>query len=56
MENVLASRYASQEMVDIWSAESRVILERELWVAVLKAQKEFGIEIDDQVIKNKPLF
>ena len=52
MENVLASRYASQEMVDIWSAESRVILERELWVAVLKAQKEFGIEIDDQVIKD----
>tara|TARA_A100001037_G_scaffold95544_1_gene86973 strand:- start:5310 stop:6722 length:1413 start_codon:yes stop_codon:yes gene_type:complete len=52
VENVLASRYASQEMVDIWSAESRVILERELWVAVLKAQKEFGIEIDDQVIKD----
>ena len=50
MENVLASRYASQKMVDIWSTESRVILERELWVAVLKAQKELGIEIDDQII------
>ena len=50
MENVLASRYASQQMVDIWSTESRIILERELWVAVLKAQKELGIEIADQVI------
>ena len=52
MENVLASRYASQQMVDIWSAESRIILERELWVAVLKAQKELGIEIEDQVIED----
>ena len=39
-------------MVDIWSAESRIILERELWVAVLKAQKELGIEIEDQVIED----
>ena len=52
MENVLASRYASQQMVEIWSAESRIILERELWVAVLKAQKELGIEIEDQVIED----
>ena len=52
MENVLASRYASQQMVDIWSTESRIVLERELWVAVLKAQKELGIEIEDQVIKD----
>ncbi len=52
MENVLASRYASQQMVDIWSAESRIVLERELWVAVLKAQKELGIEIGDQVIED----
>ena len=39
-------------MVDSWSAESRIILERELWVAVLKAQKELGIEIEDQVIED----
>ena len=52
MENVLASRYASQQMVDIWSTESRIVLERELWVAVLKAQKELGIEIEDQVIQD----
>mgnify|MGYP001409106227 FL=1 len=52
VENVLASRYASQQMVDIWSTESRIVLERELWVAVLKAQKELGIEIEDQVIQD----
>ncbi len=48
--NVLASRYASPEMTTIWSAENKVVLERELWVAVLEAQQDLGIEIDDAVI------
>ena len=43
--NVLATRYASPEMVMIWSAENKVVLERELWLAVLEAQKDLGIEI-----------
>jgi len=37
-------------MVEIWSAENKVVLERELWVAVLAAQKDLGIEIDDAVV------
>ncbi|MDP6863498.1 MAG: adenylosuccinate lyase [Acidimicrobiales bacterium] len=48
--NVLANRYASPEMAEIWSAENKVVLERELWVAVLAAQKDLGIEIDDAVV------
>ena len=48
--NVLATRYASPEMVTIWSAENKVVLERELWLAVLEAQKDLGIEIDDAVV------
>ncbi|HAX04964.1 MAG TPA: adenylosuccinate lyase [Acidimicrobiaceae bacterium] len=48
--NVLASRYASAEMAVIWSTENKVVLERELWVAVLEAQKDLGIEIDDDAI------
>lgn len=48
--NVLATRYASPEMVVIWSAENKVVLERELWLAVLEAQKDLGIEIDDAVV------
>jgi adenylosuccinate lyase len=42
--NVLASRYASAEMVAIWSPEAKVVAERRLWLAVLHAQIELGIE------------
>jgi adenylosuccinate lyase len=48
--NVLAERYASAPMVDIWSPESKVRLERELWLAVLKGQKSLGIDVSDGVI------
>jgi adenylosuccinate lyase len=48
--DVLAQRYASQAMVDIWSAESKIVLERRLWLAVLRAQRELGIDIPDGVI------
>jgi adenylosuccinate lyase len=42
--NVLANRYASAEMVAIWSPEAKVVAERRLWLAVLRAQKELGVE------------
>ncbi|KAA8969524.1 adenylosuccinate lyase [Mycobacterium sp.] len=42
--NVLADRYASAEMVAIWSPEAKVIAERRLWLAVLRAQLELGAE------------
>lgn len=48
--NVLAGRYASAEMVEIWSPESKVILERELWLAVMRAQAEGGIDIPAEAI------
>ena len=51
ISNVLASRYASSEMVGIWSAERKVVLERELWIAVLEAQNELGIDIPEQVLE-----
>ena len=35
MQNVLASRYASPQMVDLWSAEGRIVMEREFWIALL---------------------
>jgi adenylosuccinate lyase len=38
--NVLADRYASAAMKSIWSTRGRVVLEREYWIAVMKAQKE----------------
>lgn len=50
IENVLASRYASEDMVHLWSPEHKIVLERRLWIAVLKAQKELGIDIPSQAI------
>ncbi|MGA9615534.1 MAG: hypothetical protein WBS15_29135, partial [Mycobacterium sp.] len=35
--NVLAHRYASAEMVAIWSPEAKIVAERRLWLAVLRA-------------------
>ena len=48
--NVLATRYASATMVDIWSPRAKVVLERELWLAVLEAQRDLGIDVPDDAI------
>lgn len=45
--NVLADRYASPEMRAIWSPERKIVAERELWIAVLKAQADLGIDFGD---------
>ena len=49
--NVLATRYASPEIARIWSPEHKIVLERRLWIAVLKAQRELGVETPDGVIE-----
>ena len=49
--NVLAERYASQDMRAIWSPERKVVLERQLWIAVLKAQKQLGVDVPDGVVE-----
>ena len=48
--NVLAERYSSAAMNEIWSAEGRIVLEREYWIAVMKAQRELGLEISEEAI------
>lgn len=48
--NVLAERYASTAISEIWSAEGRIVLEREFWIAVMKAQKELGLNIPQEAI------
>jgi adenylosuccinate lyase len=47
--NVLAARYASAAMADIWSPEGKVVLERQLWLAVLRAQADLGVDVPDRV-------
>ena len=49
--NVLSDRYASPAINDIWSEAGRIVLERKFWIAVLKAQKSVGIEIEDGSIE-----
>lgn len=48
--NVLASRYASAEMVAIWSPQAKVVAERRLWLAVLRAQAELEVEVPREAI------
>ncbi|WP_431917677.1 adenylosuccinate lyase [Amycolatopsis tucumanensis] len=50
--NVLAGRYASPELVSLWSPENKVKLERELWIAVLRAQRDLGVEVPDGVVED----
>ncbi|MCI9366155.1 MAG: adenylosuccinate lyase [Clostridia bacterium] len=47
----LSGRYASKEMNEIWSADSKYSTWRELWVALAETEKELGISITDEQIK-----
>jgi len=49
--NVLAARYASAPMHSLWSPEGKVVLERHLWLAVLRAQRDLGVEVPDGVVE-----
>jgi adenylosuccinate lyase len=48
--DVLAARYASAPLVELWAPERKIVLERQLWIAVLRAQRELGVSVPDGVI------
>jgi len=48
--NVLAARYASVEMCELWSAEHKIVLEREMWLAVLRSQQQLGMDVPEHVV------
>ncbi|MEQ4726062.1 adenylosuccinate lyase [Nonomuraea sp. B19D2] len=48
--NVLASRYASLELARLWSPDYKVVAERRLWLAVLRAQAELGVAVPEGAI------
>lgn len=50
--NVLAARYASAELAALWSPEHKVVLERRLWLAVLRAQRDLGVEVPDGAVED----
>ena len=49
--NVLATRYAGADLAAIWSPEHKVVLERQLWIAVLEAQRDLGVDVPDGVVE-----
>ena len=48
--SVLANRYASAAMRNVFAPEEKIIAERKLWIAVAKAQAKLGHAIPDSVI------
>ncbi|WP_221031379.1 adenylosuccinate lyase [Actomonas aquatica] len=48
--NVLAERYASSAIKAIWSPTGRVGIERDYWIAIMKAQRDLGIDIPAKAI------
>jgi len=48
--SIVGKRYASSQMQNIWSAETKVLKERELWIAVMRAQAKLGLDISSEVI------
>ncbi|MDH5752232.1 MAG: adenylosuccinate lyase [Deltaproteobacteria bacterium] len=49
--DVLATRYASRGLLEIWSPYGRVVAERDLWIAVMKAQRKLGVDIPAEAIE-----
>lgn len=50
--NVLADRYASPAIREIWSPSGRIRLERDYWIAVLKAQRDLGLKVPAAAIRD----
>ncbi|MEV4177229.1 adenylosuccinate lyase [Nonomuraea sp. NPDC049709] len=48
--DVLAGRYASAELTRLWAPEYKIIAERRLWLAVLRAQAELGVAVPEGAI------
>jgi adenylosuccinate lyase len=48
--NVLAARYATKEMVEIFNPINKIIEERKFWITVLMLQKKAGLPITDSEI------
>jgi adenylosuccinate lyase len=49
--NVLATRYATKEMVAIFDPVNKIINERKFWITILKLQQKAGLPITDIDIK-----
>ena len=50
-ESPLSSRYASPEMLKLFSMETRIQTWRKLWVALAKAEMELGLPITEEQVQ-----
>jgi len=50
--NVLATRYATKEMVAIFDPINKIINERKFWITILKLQQKAGLPITDNDIES----
>ncbi|HZF73151.1 MAG TPA: adenylosuccinate lyase, partial [Gemmatimonadaceae bacterium] len=47
----LAERYASEAMLELWSPAKRHGLWRRLWLALAEAERDLGVAIPDEAIR-----
>jgi adenylosuccinate lyase len=52
IENVLAARYASREMTELFDREKSYLLERELWISILRLQIKNGLKVSPDAISD----
>ncbi|MDR2519833.1 MAG: adenylosuccinate lyase, partial [Eubacteriaceae bacterium] len=50
-QNPLNTRYASKEMSAIFSDDRKFSTWRKLWIALAKAEKDLGVDISDEAIR-----
>ncbi|MBB6216543.1 adenylosuccinate lyase [Anaerosolibacter carboniphilus] len=50
-ENPLITRYASREMTELFSSDTKFKTWRSLWIALAEAEKELGLDISDEQIE-----
>lgn len=55
-ENPLISRYASQEMLSLFSPDKKFQTWRKLWITLAEAQQELGLPISDEQINELKSF
>ncbi|MGC8765651.1 MAG: adenylosuccinate lyase [Brevinematia bacterium] len=49
-QNPLETRYASKEMLELFSEETKFLTWRDCWIALAEAEKELGLPITDEQI------
>lgn len=50
-ENPLITRYASKEMLELFSPDTKFKTWRKLWIALAESEKELGLDITDEQIE-----